>query len=451
MKNNESQEAHPDQQGTAGVGTAMPDCPPIGMPRILRARTPDREARAILRMVNLSTSVRPVENYSLPKLRQGWKLAALALGRRLPVASVTEQQIEGPGGAIALRIFKPAKSDQPRPAFVWFFGGGFIIGDLDTADGICRSIALAADCIVIAVRYRLAPEHNLSASREDALAALNWVAAHGAQLGIDTSRLALGGDSAGGNLSAVLAQETFRRGGPDLCLQVLVYPATELAEKFPSYAENAHRRALLTDHAVQWIEQTLAASFSTLNLLDPWYSPRRSRNLRGLAPAVIVTAGFDPIRDDGLDYAARLRTAGVPVQLLHYKGQFHGFLNFDSINGAGRDALQRIGDALKEAFERKPAADRTIEIADKSPRRRSRLRATAGEVATSTLSAWVATERWSHTLLQLLSPKAASACRLLLKPWFIPTVLIRSKAIAGLDLLAARQTYPTEKTCTVKH
>ncbi|MFJ2692064.1 alpha/beta hydrolase [Pseudomonas sp. NPDC087336] len=402
-------------------------------------------------MVNLSTSVRPVENYSLPKLRQGWKFAALALGRRLPVASVTEQQIEGPGGAIALRIFKPAKSDQPRPAFVWFFGGGFIIGDLDTADGICRSIALAADCIVIAVRYRLAPEHDLSASREDALAALNWVAAHGAQLGIDTSRLAIGGDSAGGNLSAVLAQETFRRGGPDLCLQVLVYPATELAEKFPSYAENAHRRALLTDHAVQWIEQTLAASFSTLNLLDPWYSPRRSRNLRGLAPAVIVTAGFDPIRDDGLDYAARLRNAGVPVHLLHYKGQFHGFLNFDSINGAGRDALQRIGEALKEAFERKPAADRTIEIADRSPRRRSRLRATAGEVATSTLSAWVATERWSHTLLQLLSPKAASACRLLLKPWFIPTVLIRSKAIAGLDLLAARQTYPTEKTCTVKH
>lgn len=279
-------------------------------------------------MVNFSTSVRPVENYSLPKLRQGWKLAALALGRRLPVASVTEQHIEGPGGAIALRIFKPAKSNQLRPAFVWFLGGGFIIGDLDTADGICRSIALAADCIVIAARYRLAPEHDLSASREDALAALNWVAAHGAQLDIDTSRLAIGGDSAGGNLSAVLAQETFRRGGPDLCLQVLVYPATELAEKFPSYAENAHRRALLTDHAVQWIEQTLAASLNTLNLLDPSYSPRRSRsrsrNLRGLPPAVIVTAGFDPIRDDCLDYAARLRAAGVPVQLLHYKGQVLG-------------------------------------------------------------------------------------------------------------------------------
>jgi acetyl esterase len=451
MKNNESQEAHPDLQGTVGVGAAMPDCTRIGMPRILRAHTPDREARAFLRMVNLSTSLRPAENYSLPKLRQGWKLAALALGRRPAVASVTEQQIEGPGGAIALRIFTPAKSDLPRPAFVWYFGGGFIIGDLDTADGICRSIALAADCIVIAARYRLAPEHDLSASREDALAALDWVAAHGAQLGIDTNRLAIGGDSAGGNLSAVLAQESLRRGGPNLSLQVLVYPATELAEKFPSYAENAQRRALLTDHAVQWIEQTLAASLSTLNLLDPWYSPRRSHDLRGLPPAVIITAGFDPIRDDGLDYAARLRAADVPVQLLHYKGQFHGFLNFDAINGAGRDALQRISDALKEAFDRQPATDRTIEVADKTPRRHSRLRATAGEVATSTLTAWVATERWSHTLLQLLSPKAASACRLLLKPWLIPTVLMRRKAIAGLDLLAARQTWPTEKNCTVKH
>jgi acetyl esterase len=451
MNSNESQEAQPHLPVPAVAAVTMPACAPIGMPRVLRAHTPDREARAFLRMINLSTALRPVESFSLPRLRRVWKLTALALGRRLPVASVTEQEIEGPGGAIALRIFKPAGSDQPRPAFLWFFGGGFIIGDLDTADGICRSIALAADCIVIAVRYRLAPEHALSASREDALAALDWVAAHGAQLGIDTSRLAIGGDSAGGNLSAVLAQQTLRRGGPQLCLQVLVYPATELADKFPSYAENAQQRALLTDHAVQWIEQTLAPTLGSVNLLDPWYSPRRSRHLSGLPPAVIVTAGFDPIRDDGLDYASRLRASAVPVQLLHYKGQFHGFLNFDSINGAGRDALQRIGDALKEAFERQPAADKTIEVADKAPRKRSRLRETAAEVATSTLTAWVATEGWSHALLRLLSPKTASACRLLLKPWFIPTVLIRRKAIAGLDQLAARQTWPCEKHCAVKH
>ena len=229
-----------------------------------------------------------------------------------------------------------------------------------------------------------------------------------------------------------------------------MYPATELLEKFPSYAENAYGRALLTDHAMQWIERTLAPSLDTLDLLDPWYSPRRSPDLRGLAPAIVVSAGFDPIRDDGLDYAARLRAADVPVELLHYGGQLHGFLNFDSVNSASRDALQRIGNALTTALARQPAADRTIEIADRGPRRHSRVRATANELSTATLTTWVVTERWSIALLRLLSPKAAGACRLLIRPWLLPTVIIRRKAISGLDRLAARQIWPTEKNCTVK-
>lgn len=436
MKNIEEQEKDPERHA-------------MGMPRVLRANQPDREARAFLRLANLSMRLRPAEDYSLPRLRQGWRLTALALGSNPRVGSVTEQLIDGPGGAIALRIFKPDDARQPRPAFMWFFGGGFIIGDLDTADGICRSIALAANCIVIAVRYRLAPEHDLSAGREDALAAVEWMAKSGARLGIDTTRLAIGGDSAGGNLCAAVAQESLRRGGPKFSLQVLVYPATELVEKFPSYAQNAFGRTLLTDHAVQWIEKTLAPSLGTLDLLDPWYSPRRNPDMRGLAPAVIVSAGFDPIRDDGLDYAARLRAAHVPVELLHYRGQFHGFLNFDSVNGASRDALQRIGDALTGVFAQQPAADRTIEIADRGRRRTSPLRATADELATSTLTTWVVTERWGIALLRLLSPKAVSACRLLIRPWLLPTVMMRRKAISGLDRLAARQTYPTEKNCTV--
>ncbi|QYX48713.1 alpha/beta hydrolase [Pseudomonas tussilaginis] len=437
MNNNKEPETHLQPQA-------------IGMPRVLRAHQPDREARAFLRLANFSTSLRPAEDYSLPRLRQGWRLTALALGRNPQVASVTEQLIDGPDGAIALRIFKPDNAQATRPAFMWFFGGGFIIGDLDTADGICRSIGLAANCIVIAVRYRLAPEHDLSAGRADAITALEWVAENGAQLGIDTTLLAIGGDSAGGNLCAAVAQESVRRGGPALRLQVLVYPATELVEKFPSYAQNAYGRTLLTDHAVQWIEQTLAPSLATLDLLDPWYSPRRSPDMRGLAPAVIVSAGFDPIRDDGLDYAARLRAAEVPVELLHYRGQFHGFLNFDSVNGASRDALQRIGEALIRGFAGQPAADRTIEIADRQPRKHSRLRATVGELATSTLTTWVVTERWGVALLRLLAPKTASACRLLIKPLLIPTVTIRRKAISGLDRLAARQTWPTEKNCPMK-
>ncbi|MFQ6575488.1 alpha/beta hydrolase [Pseudomonas sp. UM16] len=436
MNNNKKPKASPERQA-------------IGMPRVLRAQQPDREARAFLRLVNFSTRLRPAETYSLPRLRQGWRLTALALGRNPAVGSVTEQLIDGPGGAITLRVFKPGHTEPLRPAFMWFFGGGFIIGDLDTADGICRSIALAANCIVIAVRYRLAPEHDLSAGRADALAAFEWVAKQGAQLGIDTTRLAIGGDSAGGNLCAAIAQENVRRRGSALSLQVLVYPATELVDKFPSYAENAHSSALLTDQAVQWIEQTLAPSLSTLDLLDPWYSPRRNPDLHGLAPAVIVSAGFDPIRDDGLDYAARLRAAQVPVELLHYRGQFHGFINFDSVNSASRDALQRIADALSNAFAQQSPADRTIEIADRMPRKHSRLRASAGELASSTLTAWVVTERWGSALLRLLSPKAADTCGLLIKPLFVPTALNRRKAISGLDQLAARQTYPIEKNCSV--
>ncbi|KAB0489343.1 alpha/beta hydrolase [Pseudomonas vancouverensis] len=434
---------HSDKQETA------PERQAIGMPRVLRAQQPDREARAFLRLVNLSTGLRAAEDYSLPRLRQAWRLTALALGRRPRVASVTEQQIAGPDGGIRLRIFKPEDGGQPLPAFIWCFGGGFIIGDLDTADGICRSLALAAQCIVIAVRYRLAPEHDLSAGRADALAALEWLAKEGARLGIDTTRLAIGGDSAGGNLSAAVAQESLRRGGPKLRLQVLVYPATELVEKFPSYAQNAFGHALLTDHAVQWMERTLAPSLRTLDLLDPWYSPRRNPDMRGLPPAVIVSAGFDPIRDDGLDYAARLRGADVPVELLHYRGQFHGFLNFDSVNGASRDALQRIGKALSTAFAEETPADRTIEIADRVRRRPSRLRASADDLATSTLTTWVVTERWGIALLRWLSPTAAGACRLLIRPWLLPTVMMRRKAISGLDRLIARQTYPTEKRCTV--
>ncbi|UVL43232.1 alpha/beta hydrolase [Pseudomonas sp. B21-040] len=436
MKNNEEQEKDPERYA-------------IGMPRVLRAHQPDREARAFLRLANLSMGLRAAEDYSLHRLRQGWRLTALALGRRPRVESVTEQLIDGPGGAIALRIFKPEDDGQPKPAFMWFFGGGFIIGDLDTADGICRSITLGANCIVIAVRYRLAPEHDLSAGRADALAALEWMASNGAGLGIDTTRLAIGGDSAGGNLCAAVAQESLRRGGPELSLQVLVYPATELIERFPSYAQNAFGRTMLTDHAMQWIERTLAPSFATLDLFDPWYSPRRNPDMRGLAPAVLVSAGFDPIRDDGLDYAARLRAADVPVQLLHYRGQFHGFLNFDSVNCASRDALHRIGDALTNVFAQQPAANRTIEIADRGRRKPSRLRTTADEVATSTLTTWVVTERWGIALLRLLSPKAVSVCRLLIRPWLLPTVMMRRKAISGLDRLAARQTYPSEKNCTV--
>lgn len=412
-----------------------------GMPLLRRAGRPDRDARAFLRILNLATRLRPVEQYSLRELREVWRLTALALSQQPPVARVTEVVIDGPGGPIELRIFTPEHTDQALPAFLWFHGGGFVVGGLDTAESICRSATYHADCISIAVRYRLAPEHDLAAGREDCLAALQWVAEQGATLGVDTTRLAIGGDSAGGNLCAAVAQAAQRQGGAALCLQVLAYPATDLVQEFPSFVENAEG-FMITDTLLAQIKHTVAGSFATLDPEDPWLSPRRRQDLRGLPPAVVISAGFDPIRDDGLDYAERLRAAGVPVELLHYAGQFHGFLNFDAVIGAGRDALQRIGDALAAAFSGESIADRTVEISDAESARPSSLYAAAGELTAAGLMTWVATERWSGTLLRQLSPTAAGTTRVLLQPLCLPVSLMRRRLVTRLDQRVACQTYP---------
>lgn len=410
------------------------------MPQTLRASTLDREARAFLRIFNLAARLRPLDKYSLSQMRQSWRLTALALGRRLPVATVTELEIEGPGGPIALRIFIPRQSTQPLPAFLWCYGGGFIVGDLDTADSICRNLAVAADCITIAVRYRLAPEHDLAAGREDFLCALQWVAQHGATLAIDTSRLAIGGDSAGGNIAAAVAQEVHRRGTPKLSLQVLAYPATDLLQEFPSMAENANG-FLLTDQLLGQIKQSVADSMAALDPAAPWFSPRRHPDLSGLPAVLMVSTGYDPIRDDGLDYACKLRAAEVPVELLHYAGQFHGFLNFDTLIDASRDALQRIGTALSQAFAGEPPCDRTLEIADEIPS--ANLAVTAvGEMTAAAMTAWAATDGWREALLRQLSPRLASASLWLLRYCLAPANLMRRRLSKRLEHLAAHQTYP---------
>lgn len=407
-----------------------------GLPQLCRAAAPDRDARVFLRMLNLATRVRPIEHYSLSEIRKVWRLTAQALSRRLPVASVTHLEIDGPGGPLALRVFTPQRSEQALPAFLWCYGGGFVVGDLDTADSICRNIAVAAGCITIAVRYRLAPEHDLKAGREDFLAALEWVAEHGAELGIDTRRLAIGGDSAGGNISAAVAQECVRRKGPKLSLQVLAYPATELVLAFPSLAENADGY-LITDSLLSQIQTVAASAIEGLDPSDPWLSPRRNPQLAGLPAALVVSAGFDPIRDDGLDYTCRLRAAKVPVQLLHYAGQFHGFLNFDAIVGAGQDALQRIGAALAQAFAGEAASDCTVEIADASAQGSA-----AGEVARTALTVWSATDGWRDTLLRQVSPTLAGFTHWMLTPCLAPANLMRRQLDGHLEQRIAIQTYP---------
>ncbi len=406
---------------------------------MLRASRPDRAARALLRLVNLAQRAASADGMSLRRQREVWRIVALAMGRRPPVLHVIERTIDGPGGPIAMRIFVPTRAQSPRPAFLWCHGGGFIVGGLDTGDSICRHVALAADCITIAVRYRLAPEHDLRACREDFLAALEWVAGNGAEFGIDTTRLAIGGDSAGGNISAAVAQEALRRGGPALRLQVLAYPATDLVKEFPSLVENAHGYFLTLD-TIEQIKRQLGNRIEVGD--DPWLSPSHSRDLRGLPPALIVSAGFDPIRDDGLDYGERLRAAGVPVELLHYAGQFHGFLNFDAVIDASRDALQRIGDALAAAFRDDGAVDRTVEIADVPAAQPSALTGTVGEMLSTTRFTWIALERYADTFLGLLAPRTTRATRHMLRPLFAPARLVRHSVARRIDRLAAQQTHP---------
>lgn len=405
-----------------------------GLPINWRAPVPDRDARSFLRMLNLATQLKPIEAYSLGEIRELWRLTALALGTRPPLASVRQFDIQGPDGELSLRIYTPSRQDTLRPAFVWIHGGGFMVGCLDTAESICRNIAQAANCITVAISYRLAPEHDLNASRDDCLAALSWIVDHAQELGIDTERLAIGGDSAGGNLTAVIAQES-RSHGLKLALQVLAYPATELLQAFPSLTENADGY-MVTQHMLGYIQRTIARSAEHLDLSSPRLSPRRQRNLRGVAPALIISAGLDPIRDDGLDYAARLRNAGVPVRLLHYPGQFHGFLNFDAINGAASDALQRISEALRAAFEGRHA-DTTLEIADVMQGREA-----GSELRSTALTLWSATDGWRDALLTRFAPRLARGTRWTLQPYSTTARLLR-RCIQGPDSLKALQTYPS--------
>src|SRR5574337_532919 len=226
------------KRGAAGVlETPVPSRQ--GRPHRPRAERLDPEAGALLKVFNLAQSG-SITRYTLRRQRLAWQAAAVALGHAEPVPRVRALRIPGPGGLIEARVYWPPSAKAGAvPAFLWFHGGAFLVGGIPTADTICRRLARSSGAAVIAVRYRLAPEHDLYAGRADCLAAVEWIAREGASLGIDTTRLAVGGDSAGGNLAAAVAQRCAERGAPALRLQVLVYPATNLRDEQASKQENA--------------------------------------------------------------------------------------------------------------------------------------------------------------------------------------------------------------------
>jgi len=282
--------------------------------------------------------------------RRLYKETRAALSPPVPeVAEVREPAAPGPAGPIPLRLYRGAGSaaDAMLPALVYFHGGGWTIGDLDTHDIVCRTLANKARCAVVAVDYRMGPEHRFPAAVEDCLAATRWVAQQGAALGIDAARLAVGGDSAGGNLAAVVAIMLRDAGGPPLVFQALVYPATDQRMDSASHASFADGY-LLTRANMLWFRDNylLAADY------DDWRaSPIRAADLARLPPAHIITAGYDPLRDEGRAYSDRLLAAGVPVLYECFEGMAHGFLTMGGVVAAANHALYRVGQSLAQAFK----------------------------------------------------------------------------------------------------
>ncbi|MDU6725626.1 MAG: alpha/beta hydrolase [Bradyrhizobium sp.] len=264
------------------------------------------------------------------------------------LADVKELSIPAPHGAIPARLYRPKTirhNGGLAPALVFFHGGGWVIGNLDSHDVVCRALAHEGELIVVSIDYRLAPEHKFPAAVDDAVAATRWVADQAASLGIDDTRLSVGGDSAGGNLAAVVALSARDGQGPKLSGQVLIYPATDFSMNHPSHSE-PETSVLLTHSVIRWFRDHYLNSAADIH--DWRASPAKAETLAGLPPAYVLTAGADPLRDEGDDYARRLREAGVPVTHRTHPGQFHGFFTMGKLLDQANVAARDIGAWLKQ-------------------------------------------------------------------------------------------------------
>jgi acetyl esterase len=266
-----------------------------------------------------------------------------------PIGAVEDKTFPGPTGPVGVRVYTPVSAKAPLlPGLIFFHGGGFVIGDLETHDGLCRALANEGGCRVVSVDYRLAPEHPFPAAVEDCTAAVDWVAENAAVLGIDAARLAVGGDSAGGNLAAVAAILAKKKGSPKLSFQLLIYPVTQLGgPETPSMRENA-KGYFLEKNSMDWFTRLYCPDMT--HRADPRLSPLLEKDLSDLPPAYVVTAGFDPLRDEGKAYADRLDAAGVPVTYVNYPGMVQGFFSMRALIPKAREAVAAAAAATHAAL-----------------------------------------------------------------------------------------------------
>jgi acetyl esterase len=286
----------------------------------------------------------PAWEQSLAELRAGPEAEAAEIwGDADPLAEVTDRIVAGADGPMRVRVYRP-HAEGPLPGLVWYHGGGWVVGSIESHDLLCRAVAARTPCCVVAVDYRLAPEHPFPAAITDAWHGLLWTHQAAPDLGIDTTRLAVGGDSAGGNLAAVAALRAHAE-GVRLALQVLVYPVTDA--DFDSESYLAHERGLnLSREKMQWYWGAYLAGGDALH---PDASPLRAEDLSGVAPALVQIAEYDPLRSEAERYAARLAAAGVPVTATRYNGTIHGFIRMPALTPSADRAITELTAALASA------------------------------------------------------------------------------------------------------
>ena len=307
----------------------------------------DPDVLLVLDMIRLAGRP-PFEQLTPAEAREAYmKSRAILQPEPEPVAEARDLAAPGPHGPIPLRLYRPDAAPGPLPGLIYYHGGGWLLGGLDSHDGVCRRFANAARCVVVSVDYRMAPEHKFPAAVDDCAAATAWAIGQAAALGIDPARVAVGGDSAGGNLAAVMALMARDGGLPKLAFQLLIYPATDMTMTTVS-SQTVGPGVPLTSATMKWFIDHYMRGPE--DMIDWRASPIRAASVAGTAPALVLTAAADPLRDEGIAYAARLEREGVRTTAIHLTDQIHGFLSMGKVIRAADTAIDMMAAALRRAF-----------------------------------------------------------------------------------------------------